>query len=158
MKKIIFTLTLIVFCTVSFSKPVSEYSARLAGKNFLVNQPGSASYKDGITLQLVYTASASSFMSAPNTTPQTCFFIFNSGKGFVIVSGDDAARPILAYSNEGNFDPKNISPSVSYWLNGYQTQIQYIIDNAIKASSAVLSQWIAIINNTTPPAPMASGV
>src|ERR1035441_2527140 len=118
MKKIIFTLTFLAFCTISFSKPVSEYSARLAGKNFLMNLTNKAAYKNGITLQLVYSASATSSVAAPNASAQTCYYVFNTGKGFVIVSGDDAARPILAYSNEGTFDPKNISPSAAYWLNG----------------------------------------
>ena len=47
-----------------------------------------------------------------------CLYIFNiEDKGFYIVSADDRARPILAYSDEGAIDVNNIPSSMNYYLN-----------------------------------------
>src|ERR1022692_4249107 len=151
MKNIFFIFILLIICNLTLSKPISEYSAKIAGKNFLLTKANSASFKNGIALQLVYTASVASAISAPNTTTETCFYVFNTNAGFVIVSGDDASKPVLAYSNEGPFDPNNLPTSVAYWLNGYQDQIQYIIENNVHATAAIAAQWNALINNKLQP-------
>lgn len=57
------------------------------------------------------------------------FYVFNSqtiGNGFVIVSGDDRAQRILAYSNSGSFDADNIPPQLAELLNHYAEQINSI--------------------------------
>ena len=44
-------------------------------------------------------------------TEQTEFaniYILNTNGGFVIVSADDVAKPILGYSQQGVFNPENI--------------------------------------------------
>ena len=53
-------------------------------------------------------------------------YVFDRGNGaggFLVVSADDAAAPLLGYCDEGQFDPGNIPPSLSYWLNQYSAQI-----------------------------------
>lgn len=46
------------------------------------------------------------------------YYIFNVGKneGFVIVSGDDNAEPVLGYSDKGELDPNNIPSNMAEWL------------------------------------------
>ena len=42
-----------------------------------------------------------------------CLYIFNiEDKGYYIVSADDRAKPILAYSEEGSIDVNNILPAM----------------------------------------------
>lgn len=36
------------------------------------------------------------------------FYVFNTSNGFVIISADDCATPILGYSYEGQFDMNNV--------------------------------------------------
>lgn len=153
----IFTASILLFMSLQvISKPVSENSARLVGSNFLSSKTNaSAVNKTGATVTLAYQA-MSSGATAPNTSSQTLYYVYNIGKGFVIVSGDDAANPVLAYSNEGNFNPTKISASVSYWLSGYQKQIQYIIDNNIPPTSAITAKWDALINNSQQPSALAT--
>ena len=63
--------------------------------------------------------------TAINTVDQaTDFYVFNreGGNGFVIVAGDDAGTPVLAYSDHGNMDMDNLPCNVQYWLEQYQQQ------------------------------------
>ena len=45
-----------------------------------------------------------------------------NNEGFVIVAGDERARPVLAYSFDSPF-PEELNPEVGYWLHGYETQL-----------------------------------
>ena len=53
------------------------------------------------------------------------FYIYNNGDAaFVIVSGDDAVEPILAYGNEGAFVVDNIPEQVRGWLQTYADEMR----------------------------------
>ncbi len=50
-------------------------------------------------------------------------YIFSSpGKGFMILSADNAAEPVLAYGNN-EIHTENIPANVSWWLNEYASEI-----------------------------------
>jgi hypothetical protein len=54
----------------------------------------------------------------------TALYVYNADdKGFVIISGNYSAAPVLAYSDEGNFKPSNLAPATTYWLMKYANQI-----------------------------------
>ena len=46
-------------------------------------------------------------------------------KGFVLMSADDAVRPILAYSTEGNFPTDNIPPQVQAFIQPFTDIVEY---------------------------------
>ena len=56
------------------------------------------------------------------------YYVFDIGhnEGFVIVSGDDAARPILGYSYEGSFDRDSLPENMKMWLDGYAGELKRI--------------------------------
>jgi len=69
------------------------------------------------------------------------FHIFNTPNGFVIVSADDCATPILGYSDEGrSFDPDNIPIQLQGYLQGFVEQIQYGIENHVQDETTT-QQW-----------------
>ena len=71
---------------------------------------------------------------------------FKNG-GFVIVSADDAVKPILAYSVDGNM-PQNITnPEVKWWFGEYSKQIEYIVQNKLD-NSETLKKWNNIRTKT----------
>ena len=72
------------------------------------------------------------------------FYIFNTSTGFVIVSADDCATPILGYSNEGQFDTENIPIQLQDYLQGFVEQIQYGIENRLGADEKIARQWILV--------------
>ncbi len=53
------------------------------------------------------------------------FYLFApaEGEGFVIVAADDRVRPVLAYSFHNNAMRGTVGPAMSWWLDGWQQQI-----------------------------------
>lgn len=70
------------------------------------------------------------------------YYVFNNGKdqGFIIVSGDDMAAPVLGYCDEGSIDPNNIPDGMRYWLKCYAEQMQYLRSHPESAYVAPRSQ------------------
>ncbi len=54
-------------------------------------------------------------------------YVFNStnNKGFLLLSADDAAVPVLGYSDNGSFSASNIPPQLKWWMEEYANQIEY---------------------------------
>jgi len=71
----------------------------------------------------------------------------NPDSGFVIVSADDAAHPIIGYSSEGHYNTTHISPDFSFWMQHYKKQIDLIRLNNIQASVDIQNEWDAYKNN-----------
>ncbi|MCH5224459.1 MAG: C10 family peptidase [Muribaculaceae bacterium] len=87
-------------------------------------------------------------MRTPDGSPS--LYVFRqAGEGFMILSADDVAAPLLGYSDTGTFDPDNIPPALQSWLNGYQEQIEYMRLNDInetfeESTRASLPNWSGV--------------
>lgn len=78
------------------------------------------------SVKLVYTA------RTQTDTPAVYVFDNADDKGFLLLSADDMAIPVLGYTDEGTFDTKRISPQLQYWLSEYARQIEYISQHGVK--------------------------
>ena len=127
-KRYFLLLTLLSFAFVFEAKEVSYDEALQTASEFFA--PASSSKKQVKALK--------SNLSLATTFNQTeaekpAFYVINNGeKGFVIVSADDNAKQILAYSEEGAFDANNIPSNVKFWLNRYVQEISYVVKNGIE--------------------------
>ena len=149
MKKILLSLLALANCTFSFAKQVGEETAKTVGYNFLKSQAHSSVPADASGLQLVYTVKSAD-------KSNICMYIFNTAtNGFVVVSGDDIANPVLGYSDEGMFDPGNIPPDLAYLTNGLSNDISYGIEHSIAASSTIQGKW-SMLKSTAPVAAKAT--
>ncbi|MBR4217432.1 MAG: C10 family peptidase [Bacteroidales bacterium] len=73
---------------------------------------------------------------------RAAFHVFNTPTGFVIVSADDCATPILGYSDEGRpFDLDDIPIQLKGYLKGFVEQIEYGIEKHLKADEKTARQW-----------------
>ena len=83
----------------------------------------------------------------PNSDTTTYYYVYNvsNDKGFVIVSGDDAAKSILGYSLQGTFPVDNIPANVQGWLDMYAAEIRY----AVKATSSSLLDSTAVLKSSS---------
>ena len=83
------------------------------------------------TLTLAYACKSQS-ERAINGADAVCYYIYNVGKGcgFVVVPGDDRARQVLAYSDEGSFDADHVSPVLSEWLHSYERELSLVMSIA----------------------------
>ncbi len=76
-------------------------------------------------------------------------YIFNGNPGFVVMAADDCVQPILGYSLTGKFVAENMPTNVSGWLQGYNDEIQYAIDNKVKANSETTKLWKELIDGNS---------
>ena len=121
------TFTILLFLSISllaFSKPIDEAKAKLVGQNFLTSKTSSESFKNGVNLELSYTSSSKANSSSAIIKATNYFYVFNvsNGDGYIIVSADDNATPILGYSDEVDFNPYNIPTNAQKWLEGYKNE------------------------------------
>ena len=69
------------------------------------------------------------------------YLFVNPEGGFVMVAAEDAARPILGYSQDGIIDPANLSPALHGWLETYQLQIEWLRENNGQSYAAYREAW-----------------
>lgn len=85
------------------------------------------------------------------------FYIFSSDNSFVIVAADDRVKPIIGYSDTNPFVLNENMTNVNYWLDKVNTEIQYVVDNNIKATEDIENEWKTLIaGNTLAPKNRAS--
>ena len=79
-------------------------------------------------------------------------YVFNvsDNGGFVIVSNDDVAVPILGYSDNGSIDPDNMPDNMRAWLQGYADEIAWAKANNINVDATSTPRI-----NRAPKAPIA---
>lgn len=77
--------------------------------------------RSSVDFQLVYTDTSTDGVDSAG------FYVFNAGddQGYVMVSGSDAVRPILGYSDSGRFPKENIPENLKSLLDFYHREIQY---------------------------------
>ncbi len=77
----------------------------------------------------------------------TTYYVFNyTGGGFVVVSADDAAIPILAESDEGYIESEITNPSARYWFENYSREIADLVTNS-SSNTQPAAEWSQIMNN-----------
>jgi len=104
--------------------------------------------------KLVYTGKDSVSLLRSANTPNY-FYVFNVGSndGFVLVSGDDATKSILGYSDEGTFCSENVPENLKNWLNFYQSEIKYAMESGLGPMPEAVA-GIAGLRNATTVAPL----
>ena len=100
---------------------IDANAARMTAKNF-INQRASAKnvFKAPASvadIKLAYTE--------PSSVEGNAYYVFNiEGGGWVIVAGYDHARQVLAYSDKGHIDMKDMPANMKGQLNVYKEQIE----------------------------------
>ena len=74
---------------------------------------------------------------------EAALYVFNTGDGFVIVAADDCETPVVGYSREGRFDPRNVPVQMEDCLSGFVAGIEYAIRHGLSADGATAGQWEA---------------
>ncbi len=109
MKKILFIIIALFALNTLTANPVDADKAQSLAQKFVASHFEIQNRNLDVTL--AYTAYAD--------RNETCFYVFNVGnQGFIILSADDSYRPIIGYSENGNFDINNIPPALRDYLDG----------------------------------------
>lgn len=138
MRKLIFTLLIVIFGTGLFAEPVSQESAQKVAVNY---------YKHFAVGKTDYTVSDAIVYQKDNLNT-FYVFTFNAG-GFVLVAADDAVIPILGFSDNSTFDKNNIPPDAQWWYDEYSNQVKYIVDKKMD-NTVTLKEWNNILSNIFP--------
>lgn len=120
MKKFIFSLIISAFAGLTLlAGPVDKDSAAQIARRFLSNE---------VTLI---------------TDGSDGLYIFNAadGNGWVIVSAEDSAMPILGYSDQGSFRTDNQPSNLRAWMDGYSRELQNASRQRIAQSNEVKALW-----------------
>ncbi|MDD4603466.1 MAG: C10 family peptidase [Bacteroidales bacterium] len=143
MKKVTLILTVlsIFFALNASAKLVGLKDAKQVGKNF---------YFERLTNNLHQVVSYNSltikdeFVEKDNNAP--LYYVFNfTGKGFIIVSADDACYPVLGYSFETSFSQENLPENISGWLSNYKYEINSVREGNLQPNAAISTEWSKLL-------------
>ena len=111
--------------------PVGREQARTVAANFV--------RAANLNIDINPTKGAADLMSEQFSN----FYVFtgSNGRGFVIVSADDCAAPILGYSEDAPFTFDSMPDHVREWLQGYENEIAYYRSQTLRAGSTMSEQW-----------------
>lgn len=147
MKKtiIIFVLAFLVCSGWLFAAPRTPLQALEVARTF-VRSHVSMRHIDTKELKLI---NGQSIQTRAMVYP--AYYIVNAGndKGFVIISGDDCARDVLAYSDKGSLDYEHLPANVRYWLDFYATEIERMNINGSSVENLAEAQ--GLVTRVVPP-------
>lgn len=133
MKKILFTLLFAaLFLSGLQAKPVDVQKAKSLGVKFMkVNTEMKSA-----SAELTYTAFANN--------GQAAFYVFAvQPKGFVIVSADDRAKPILGYSTESNFTAQ-LPDGLMTFFDNYKAGFSQMFARNDERTAEAVADWTSL--------------
>ncbi len=106
-----------------------EQALRRVQGNSVLKMPS----KSGTSMKLSFS------MQTQKGEPAVYIFDRPASSGYLIVSADDTATPLLGYADSGSFDANNMPPQLEWWLSEYASQIDYASANGIKNTYAPIA-------------------
>lgn len=135
MRKLTTLLFSLLVVTFAFGKSVTMEKASQVANNYFAQYSGKS-------MQAVESSFSKSYDGI------TTYYVFNYvGGGFVVVSADDAAVPVLAQSNEGFIENEITNPSVKFMFDSYSKEIAFAVSSNLD-NSATIGDWNSILNNS----------
>ena len=141
-KKLLFLLLALFSVGLAFAEPVDLNRARQVAVNFLKS-----------TEKAAQQLTADDLTDITSTTPFHEFYVFRvKDNGFILISGDDRALPILGYSLDNQFVSEGIPAHVKWWLDNYEEQIAQLRDEDVPPTESIMLQWRQYTENSGSPA------
>lgn len=140
MKRITTFFAMMICSIAMMANPVEPQQAQTVARHFMMRQMPAVTRSTECTL--AYTKS--------NDRSDALFYVYNVGGGFVIVSADDAVKPVLGYSTNGSFDPQNIPVNCASWLQGYADEIAYVKEHNLSAPDKIQQKWTELVEGREP--------
>jgi hypothetical protein len=135
MKRILLILVIAVYCVAASARPVSPAEALKLAKNFFTERLQQSPWVkiNDVDLHLY---------KAVQSNGENLYYIFNNSQGgFIMVSAEDLAYPVLGFSFEGTISDVNQPESFKYWMRNYAAQIEHISAQKAPADEATIMAW-----------------
>ncbi|MFH0757443.1 MAG: thiol protease/hemagglutinin PrtT [Bacteroidota bacterium] len=148
--RIIFAL--LVLSLPLFAKEVPVEKAKTVAKNFLMlNTAPGLKGSGNINLTQVQFSSTRSFdkrLKKSASADENLIYLFqiNENGGYILVSGDDQATPVLGYSLENNMDVSHMPDNFRKWIEDYKSQIRFARAKPEAATREIENQWERLIS------------
>lgn len=143
-QKFLLGLCLIFWASFLHAKPVSKAAAQIVAQNFYLSHNTDLPAVQLSLAQVVNTRVFNTTSGLMEDVPLYYVFNINSQDGFVMVTADDAAMPVMGYATEGTFDPSIKASNFEKWMEGYKEEMRYIIENNIEATPEITEQWATL--------------
>ena len=117
MKKIVLCFLISLFGLQAYALPVTEQQALQQAQTFMKGN------------RFLQRTGMKNMRRAPqSTTTSNAYYVFNieDNGGFVIIAGDDAVDPVIAYATQGNFDSNDLPDNLRDWLDQTSAQIKAV--------------------------------
>jgi PKD repeat protein len=125
--------SLVFFLTIKLlvANPITTTTASQVAENFLKQNTTVKRVK----LQLVFTETLSTGVPA--------YYVFNvnNQNGFIIISADDAAHPIIGYSTKNQYVIPNKKSPFAVWMSKRKTEIGTIVERQLNANAEISGEW-----------------
>ena len=129
MKKILFIVLMLP--AMLLASPVDPNIAQQVACNFLGIEQSTQGYKPNKLKRV-----------AKQATDNPQYYIFNNEDGgYVIVSGDDIAIPILGYSDSGIIDVDHMPENLRWWLSEYDREIKWALEQGLEPDAELQAEW-----------------
>lgn len=124
-------VALLVSSMTLFAERVSSDDAALVANNFMQNTTPRRMVRR---------------MAATTEENQNQFYVYQneSGEGWVIIAANDVVRPVLAYSETGEFRMDNMPSNLRHWMGKYNQYIARLEADSVQASEETANQWKAL--------------
>lgn len=124
------TLLMLICMTVTITlsaEPITREQARLRALAFLQKAPGSRQLSPVVNRARL----SPRHIAGKGSTAQELYYVFNRGdnQGYVIATGDDKLRPVIGYTDQGQFDYNTLPDNMRFWLQGYEAELQYLSEH-----------------------------
>ena len=122
MKRLLFFTALMIASMQMFSANVDLATAKATAQQYAASKManGKLMAPSAIDMELVKQEMNS---DKPGTA---VYYIFNTADHFIIVSGDDRARTVLAYGDRPIKDLNRMPANMKYWLGIYKQELEYL--------------------------------
>ena len=125
MKKLLFLLTAAMVAMSVTAAPVDQATAMRKAKSYLTNElfAGKLMAPAAVTPVLLKAEMGNPKLNQP------VYYIFNTDDHFIIISGDDRAKTVLAYGDRPINDINRMPANMKYWLGVYKKELEYLQDH-----------------------------
>lgn len=83
-------------------------------------------------LKGISTPTLSMKVGPDSEAPALYVFDRSDSQGYLVVSADDCAAPLLGYTDSGTFDSASLPPQLAWWLDEYARKITYLREHGAR--------------------------
>ena len=140
MRTSVFFLVILVLPFICLSGNISQQKAAVVAHNFYYER---ANFSKFISYSDISISRIRPFGNI-NTSYYVCDML---PAGFVVISAADNVIPVLAYSFEENYlEESDLPDGFLTWMNHYEQQIEFAVENNTIPSVATVSEWKRLLS------------